>query len=226
MCGMTKAEEFLTKLQEREPELFSGPLQKSNLTDGDLQEIEKALGYAVPQQYREFLQSFCLSDLTVYIAFCGDKFACSFEETFSREQNQYVQRDWDNDSGVLVGMEWHNFGGQNAAEWLSRLKDFDREGNHAFLKAGYIFLGEFYGYLALYDLVEGCVVDIHHEAIYDVLYELGIDDWDDMNPEALRTGMGTWGDTLCREFNDFLRLVCLGECYDEDELVFTEVEKA
>ena len=84
MCGMTKAEEFLTKLQEREPELFSGPLQKSNLTDGDLQEIEKALGYAVPQQYREFLQSFCLSDLTVYIAFCGDKFACSFEETFYR----------------------------------------------------------------------------------------------------------------------------------------------
>ncbi len=223
---MTKAEEYLTKLQEREPACFQEPLRKSNLTDDDLCEIEKALGHAVPQQYREFLQSSCLSDMTVDIAFSGDKFACSCEETFSRAQKRYVQRDWDNDSGVLVDMEWHNIPGKNAADWLSQLGDFDRDGNHAFLKAGYIFLGEFYGYLALYDLVEGCVVDIHHEAIYDVLYELGIDDWDDMNPEALRTGMGTWGDTLCRDFNDFLRLVCLGEYYDEDELVFTEVEKA
>ncbi|MDE7323606.1 MAG: SMI1/KNR4 family protein [Lachnospiraceae bacterium] len=223
---MTKAEEYLTKLQEREPGLFPEPLQKSNLTDDDLQEIEKALGYIVPQQYREFLQSYRLSDMTVYIAFCGDLFACSFEETFSREQNQYVQRDWDNDFGVLVDMEWHNIDGKNADDWLNRLKELDRDGNHAFLKAGYIFLGEFYGYLALYDLVEGEVVDIHHEAIYDVLYELGIDDWDDMNPEALRTGMRTWGDTLCKDFNDFLRLVCLGEYYNENEWVFEKEEKA
>lgn len=84
---MTKAEEYLTKLQEREPGLFPEPLQKSNLTDEDIQEIEKALGYGVPQQYKEFLQSFCLADMIVYIAFCGDKFACSFEETFSRAES-------------------------------------------------------------------------------------------------------------------------------------------
>ena len=50
---MTIAEEYLKKLQEREPQLFPEPLRKSALTDGDIIEIERALGRRLPEQYKE-----------------------------------------------------------------------------------------------------------------------------------------------------------------------------
>lgn len=54
---MMNAEEYLKKLQEREPQLFPEPLRKSTLTDKDLLEIEKALGYQLPEQYKEFCRA-------------------------------------------------------------------------------------------------------------------------------------------------------------------------
>ena len=47
---------YLEQLYKREPNLFLQRLKKSNLTETDLQEIEKSLGYTFPQQYKEFLQ--------------------------------------------------------------------------------------------------------------------------------------------------------------------------
>lgn len=222
---MTIAEEYLGKLQEREPQLFPEPLKRSTLMDEDLLEIEKSLGYKLPEQYREFLQSYQLQDMTVYISFCGDSYANSFSDTFSCEKNDYVPVDWDNDLSTLVDMEWNNFSATNATEWLKQLEQLnDREDHSAFLEAGYIYLGMFYeSYLVLYDLVKGEVVDIHHEAIYDLSYELG-DVWEGGMPETLRKGMVTYGHTLCKNFNDFLRLVCLGEYYDEDDMVFVKEE--
>lgn len=221
---MTIAEEYLRKLQEREPQLFPEPLKKSTLTDEDLHEIEESLGHKLPEQYKEFLQSYQLKDMTVYISFCGDSYANSFSKTFSREENGYVPVEWDNLS-TLVDMKWNNFSAANATEWLKHLEELnDMEVHSAFLEAGFIYLGMFYGsYLVLYDLVKGEVVDIHHEAVYDLSYELG-DVWEGGMPETLRKGMVTYGHTLCKNFNDFLRLVCLGEHYDEDDMVFVKEE--
>lgn len=223
---MTIAEEYLKKLQEREPQLFPEPLRKSALTDGDIIEIERALGHRLPEQYKEFLQSYQLPEtMTVYISFCGDSYANSFSDTFSREKNEYVPVDWDNDLSTLVDMEWQNFNASNAAEWLKQLEDVDLAVASACLEAGYIYLGMFYeeSYYVLYDLVKGEVVDIHHEAVYDLSYELG-DVWEGGMPETLREGMVTYGHTLCKNFNDYLRLVCTGEHYDEDDMVFVKEE--
>ena len=110
---------YLEQLYKREPNLFLQRLKKSNLTETDLQEIEKSLGYTFPQQYKEFLQSYQMQDMTVYITFCGSLYACSFAETFSREKNDWISvDDISEDDDVVVDLEWYGFGGESATEYL------------------------------------------------------------------------------------------------------------
>ena len=54
---MSLAKEYIKCLCEREQGLFPEPLKESVLTETDILEIERGLGYALPEQYREFLQS-------------------------------------------------------------------------------------------------------------------------------------------------------------------------
>ena len=90
---MTTAKKYLDILKEREPQLWKEPLKESNLTERDLSDIEKGLGYELPVPYREFLLSYQMpNDITVLVSFCGDSFACSWSETFSREKNTYIPR--------------------------------------------------------------------------------------------------------------------------------------
>ena len=53
---MSLAKEYIKRLREREQGLFPEPLKESALTETDILEIERGLGYALPEQYREFLQ--------------------------------------------------------------------------------------------------------------------------------------------------------------------------
>lgn len=50
------AKEYIKWLCEREQGLFPEPLKESVLTETDILEIERGLGYALLEQYREFLQ--------------------------------------------------------------------------------------------------------------------------------------------------------------------------
>ena len=47
------AKEYIKWLCEREQGLFPEPLKESVLTETDILEIERGLGYALPEQYRE-----------------------------------------------------------------------------------------------------------------------------------------------------------------------------
>lgn len=225
---MTIAEEYLKKLQEREPQLFPEPLRKSTLTDGDIIEIEKALGHGLPEQYKEFLQSYQLPDMmTMYISFCGDDFG-DWDRTYSIEEKDYVQAE-DDQPSILVDMVWHNVSGANAAEWLERLDEnyFINGCDDVFHEAGYLYLGAIdEGYYMLYDLVEGNIFYLYHESIYDIGYEYG----DEVileggMPEKLREAVYAWGSPpIYKDFNDFLRHICLGEHYDEGEKLFVDEE--
>lgn len=224
---MTIAEEYLKKLQEREPQLFPEPLKRSTLTDEDLLVIEKSLGHKLPEQYKEFLQSYQLSDITVYLSFLGDVFGDS-GRTFSREENDYVEAD-DEQPNMLMDMEWHNVSGANAAEWLERLEenDFINGCDAVFREAGYLYLGAIdEGYFILYDLEEGNILYLYHESVYDIGYEYG--DEVILNggmPEKLREGVYAYGGApIYKDFNDFLRHICLGEHYDETDKVFVDEE--
>lgn len=168
---MTTAKKYLEILREREPQLWEEPLKESVLTESDLSEIEKGLGYKLPVPYREFLLSYKMpGDITVLVSFCGDSFACSWSKTFSREKNGYIPRP-EFDIGPTVEFEWHNIQGNSGAEFLRNLQQEQKTQDYCpcFLEAGFIELGKVYGYLVYLDVVNGGVVTIHEEGIYDMM---------------------------------------------------------
>lgn len=214
---MTVAEEYLKKLQEREPHLFPEPLRKSTLTDKDLLKIEKVLGYQLPDQYKEFLQSYQLPEtITVYPGFCGNNIGARFR-TYKSATQEYIS-----EQGQLhmpVDMKWHNNGGTNAAQWLDSVKCCMSDS--ALYEAGYIDLGNLCeDYFLLYDLVDGEVFMVHYEEYYDMGYEYGNEVMTGGFPEKLREGISCCSCVLYKCFNDFLRHVCTGEYYYEEEMAF------
>ena len=99
------AKEYIKWLCEREQGLFPEPLKESVLTETDILEIERGLGYALPEQYREFLQSWQLPEwaFTVYVTFCGDYPNC-FWKTYSREKGGYIPSEFGDT--VTVELVW------------------------------------------------------------------------------------------------------------------------
>lgn len=221
---MTTAKQYLDILKEREPQLWKEPLENSSLTEQDLADIEAGLGYALPAAYREFLQSCKIPcDLIVLVSFCGDSFACSWSKTYSREYGGYVDRP-DQDIGPTVEFEWHMIQGNTGAEFLEHLKreQAAQEECPCFLEAGFIRLGEVYGYLAYLDLVTGGIVTIHEEGVYDMMIAGGVT-WN--SREEVRRYMESNELYICKNFNDFLRFVCTGDYLDEDEARFPTKEE-
>lgn len=156
---MTTAKKYLERLKEREPQIWKEPLEESALTEQDLSEIEKGLGYNLPVPYREFLKNLKEAQ--------GDQFPCSF------------------------------------------------------LEAGFIQIGEIYGYLTFLDLVNGGIVTIHQETVYDMTIVDGVNG---ENTQELRDAMESKF-YICKDFNDLLRLACTGDFLDEDEQRFPTEEE-
>lgn len=220
---MTAAEDYLEQLKAREPQLWKEPWEESALTEKDLAGIETGLGYSLPAPYREFLLSCKMpEDITVLVRFCGDSFANSWDNTFSRGENRYVSRP-EHDIGPTVLFDWHNIKGDTGAEFLAALQaeQGDREDWPHFLKAGFIQLGAVCGYLTFLDLADGGIVTIHEEEIYDMTIVEGVDRTD---PEEVRSYMRSQL-YICNDFHDFLRFVCTGDFLDEDERKFPTEEE-
>lgn len=221
---MTTTKKYLNLLRECEPHLWKNPLEESTFTDQDLSVIEQGLGYCLPTPYREFLLSYKMpEDITVLVSFCGDSFANSWGQTFSREQNTYVSRP-EFDIGPTVEFEWHNITGDSGKEFLENLiqqQGVQQDEWPCFLKAGFIQLGNVYGYLTFLDLVNGGIVTIHEEGVYDMLIDDGVN-WE--SAEEIRKYMESRL-YICKDFGDFLRFVCTGDFLDEDEAKFPTEEE-
>ena len=204
-----QAIEYLDKLPENYHDLFSKPLQKSPFTETDIKVIEKELGYALPKPYIDFLQTYKLPEcLTVSVSFCGD-YACCYEP----EQ--------DDDLFVTLEMEWYTALDGDVKAFLSCVQKEDMPlgaTDDSFLDAGFLKIGAFEGYYVFLDLVTGEVVHIYHEAIYDMSIVDGVDVSD---YKEVRDYLSTY--TLCKDFYDFLRLVCTKDIYSEDCLKFMTI---
>ena len=200
---------ILETLYQQEPQLFSEPLKMSILVEPDLQFIEQQIGHRLPKQFVEFLTTYQLPQMTMFITFCGD-LASALYKTFSREKNGYVLSK--SEEFVVVDFTWNGMNGNCGVDYL---KNFERyELSEAWLKAGFIDIGSFYmeSYLVFYDLVTEKVCFIHNEDIMEASV-----DWD--NITNIRTFMLENSRLLGNSFNDFLRTVCTGEPYD-DEIIF------
>ena len=206
---MSSAKEYLDTLSQQEPQLVSEPLKMSILVEPDLQFIEQQIGHRLPKQFVEFLTTYQLPQMTMFITFCGD-LASALYKTFSREKNGYVLSK--SEEFVVVDFTWNGMNGNCGVDYL---KNFERyELSEAWLKAGFIDIGSFYmeSYLVFYDLVTEKVCFIHNEDIMEASV-----DWD--NITNIRTFMLENSRLLGNSFNDFLRTVCTGEPYD-DEIIF------
>lgn len=178
------------------------PLQKSAFTETDIRMIEKELGYDFPKPYIDFLQSYQLPDcFTISVSFCGD-YACCYETK---------QED---DLFVILEQEWYTALGGGAKEFLSSIQENDMPlgaADDLFLDAGFLKIGNFEGYFVFLDLVTGEVVHIYHESIYDMSIVDGVDVSD---YKQVRNYLSSC--ILCKDFYDFLRLVCTKDIYNED----------
>ena len=201
-----KAVTYLDRLQENYHDLFTKPLQKSEFTQTDIKMIENELGYELPKPYIDFLQSYKLPKcFMVSVSFCGD-YACCYET----EQ--------EDDLFVTLEMEWYTALGGDVKEFLSSVQEYDMllgAADDSFLDAGFLKIGKFEGYFVFLDLVTGEVVHIYHEAVYDMSIVDGVDVSDYKEVRDYLTNY-----TLCKDFYDFLRLVCTKDIYNEDCLEF------
>ncbi len=221
---MPTAKQYLDTLRQREPQLWDGPPEPSPLGEKDLAEIERGLGYPLPEPYRDFLQSCKMpEDLTVLVSVCGDSFGCSWPRTYSRETGGYLPRP-DEDIGPTVEFAWHNIAGNTGAEFLATLQREQKteEECPCFLEAGFLLLGDLYGHLTYLDLVKGGIVTIHEEGVYDMMIVGGVH-WDSRS--EVRDYMEGNCLYICNDFNDFLRFVCTGDFLDEDEARFPTPEE-
>lgn len=89
------------------------------------------------------------------------------------------------------------------------------------MEAGFIKVGNVYGYLVYLDLASGGIVTIHEEGVYDMM-NAGID-W--AGKAEVRKYMETRELYICKDFHDFLRFACAGDFLDEDEARFPTKEE-
>ena len=215
---MSQAEKYIELLQKREPELFTQPLKSSSLTDKDIAEIERGLGYSLPKDYRGFIQSYQMpKELTVIIGFCGDAYAASFSKTYSKEAKGYIPVP-DDDIAVFTELEWHNITAEDGEEFLKTLReeqypDNDNEAIPALLKAGFLEIAEFDGYIIYLDLVQGCLYSVYHEKLHEMSIVDGVDN---TNIEEVREYMEN-NIPLCGNFNDFMQVACTGVILNEND---------
>lgn len=213
---MNDVKQYIEALYQYEPHLFPEGLKPSLLTNADIQVIEEKIGYTLPKQYKDYLQSYQMPVLTTYLTLCGD-LACSLYQTYSKEQHGYIEST--SDEYVVVDLVWGNDAYENAEQYLKKWTGNDDNWNILFLKAGYLDIGQFYfgDYFLFYDLISGEVLRIHNE---DINEDAPIEMWED--PSVLRPFMQEAAWTFCPDFDTFLRLACLNECYDEDDMFFLE----
>lgn len=203
---MNKSMEYIDTLRKREPSLFQGG-QRSALTDGDIEKIEQALKYTFPAPYKEFLQSYVIPQgCVINISLCGDLSVCFDDEG--------------DDLYTNVELEWCSPYGDTAEEYLESTGEGDLYISDEFstLEAGFLKLAEMYGYIVFLDLVSGEVVYLYHEDLWEMSVVNGVDT---SKLEEIREYICSR--KLCHDFYDFLRLVCTGEIYDEDEMRFKTI---
>lgn len=211
---MAQVKALLDELQSREKVLFPDGFEKSILKAKDVTEISKELGIKFPASYKEFLRTYQVPSSKVYICFCGGAYAGSFGITYSREENKYIDTEEDQ---IVIEFEWNNYDTSSIEAFVKSFHE-KNDGTAAWAKAGYIFLGEFRGYQVFLDGKEDVVYSIYHEDLFES------EDYD--SPKAARECMEENAFELCDNFEQFLKVICTGKPFDEDDHVLFGDEPA
>lgn len=204
----TYAMECLEHWKEIHPDWLAGPLIRSQVTEQDIQAAETALGYAFPEPFREFLQSYILPEehefylKTVTDLFAGnvyysielDRFL-TLDEIYEIEESEDIDV-WNGDF-YLEGL----IGVSDVSEH-SLLENITRSTWTETAAEGLIYLGACFEYNYLFlDCSTGKIIYIDREDIYDLDYS-----------KVIRER----GEVLFNDFNDMLKCICFGAVIDAD----------
>ena len=210
---MSQIKLLLDGIKDREQVVFSDGFAKSGLTAKDVTALGKDLKVKFPASYKEFLRTYQIPSAKVYICFCGDMYANSFGISFDRTKNEYVDSEEDQ---IVIEFDWINYDTSSVDAFEKSFHEIN-DGTAAWAAAGFILLGDFRGYKVFLDTKEDVVYSIYHEDLYES------EDYDD--PKAARECMEENAHELCDNFEQFLKLVCTGKPFDEDDHVFAGEEQ-
>ena len=211
---MSQIKALLDGLKDREQGIFPDGFAKSGLTAKDVTAIGKELKIKFPASYKEFLRTYQVPTSKEYICLCGDTYTNSFGISFDRAMNKYV--DFEGDE-IIVELDWINYDVSSVEAYIKSFHEIN-DGTSAWAKAGFILLGDFRGYKVFLDTKEDVVYSIYHEDLYES------EDYDD--PKAARECMEENAQELCDNYEQFLKVICTGKPFDEDDHVFFGEEQA
>ena len=210
---MSQIKALLDELRAREKDIFPNEFAKSGITAKEITEAGKELKIKFPASFKTFLRTYQIPSAKVYITLCGE-YADSFGVTFSRSENKYI--DTEEDESV-VELDWVNYDVSGIDAFVKSLHEIN-DATAAWMKAGFIRLGEFRGYQVFLDSKEDIVYLIYHEDLYES------EDYDD--PKAARECMEENGYEFCDNFEQFLKVICTGKTYDETDHILYGDETA
>ena len=81
---------------KKEPQMFQEPLQKSLLTEKDIEEIEHKLKYAFPKPYKDFLMAYKMPEKCVLRVYYSDDISASYDE---EDNSESMEVEWFNPAG-------------------------------------------------------------------------------------------------------------------------------
>lgn len=198
-------------LHRTKPFDWPDQLEKSPVTDADIQEVEHTWGIHFPEEFKEFLKSYILPDPTVvYGKFTGDWAGGGI--TWSHELKRYLT--WEEipeDQEVLLlkfvldGLE-----GMADLREHSLRENMERLSWTGTALLGYLLLGEFTDHYLFLECETGAVVYVDHD-FYSMSHQKEIDN------------IREYKSMLFENFHDLLQCLFLGAVYDG---VTGEVENA
>ncbi|MBR3058266.1 MAG: hypothetical protein IKG93_09920 [Clostridiales bacterium] len=209
---MSQIKALLDELQKREKDIFPQVFAKSGLLAKDVTAIGKELKLKFPASFKEFLRTYQIPAAKVYICFCGETFANSFGISYDRKKNTYVDSE---EEEITVELDWISYDVSSVEAFITSFHEIN-DNTSAWAKAGFILIGDFRGYKVFLDTKEDVVYSIYHEDLYES------EDYED--PKAARECMEENAHELCDNFEQFLKVICTGKPFDEDEHILSGEE--
>ncbi len=194
----TFSEYCFERLAEKKPFGWPDELEKSLVTDADIEAVEKEWGYHFPEEFKEFLKSYILPKPTIlYGEFTGDWYGAGMSYSFELEE--YLDPDEipeDQEICILeivleglIGMA--DIAGHSLKENIERLSWTETA------PLGYIYLGEFIDIYMFLECETGEIVCIDHD-FYTISEQKEID-----NIKQFKTKM-------FQNFHEMLKCLFLG----------------
>ena len=198
----TFADYCFRMLAKQKPFDWPNQLEKSLVTDADIQTVETKWGYSFPNDFKDFLKSYILPDQTVVY---GKFFSEHVDDwpgggmTYSRELGRYLQWEEIPEDQEICVLEFILSGLGRIADTSkhSLQENIERLSWTKTAPQGYIFIGDFIDNLIFLECETGEIVYVDHD-FYSMTHQTEIEN------------IKEYKELLFKSFSDLLKCLFLG----------------